>query len=103
MESIVEGSENISELYTAFAGISIGSEKLLVQFDENPGTSFTIRTWLGQVIQDHLPVDYVELRKKYHNAAFLGNWDLVFQLLDEAKMKYNECWVNATRLSKSVS
>ena len=90
----------MTKLQDAFANISIDPHKSRLNIADGSAAAPKLRTWLGQVVLIRIPEDYAALRKQYHDAAFLAQWNLVFDLLEKARVTYNESWVNATRPSK---
>lgn len=57
-------------------------------------------TWLGHVNTEAFPPAYVAARHVLSKAAYDGNWDQVFQMLEHGHQQYQENWVNACRLSE---
>lgn len=60
--------------------------------------------WLGQVTRNELPRDYRVARDELADEAFMGRWDLVFNLLDDGIQRLQEQRINGARMSeKAVS
>jgi hypothetical protein len=59
----------------------------------------TQRTWLGHVnTEAHSPM-YLAARTRLSDAAYWGEWDNVFEMLEHGRKQYQENWVNAFRMS----
>lgn len=67
---------------------------------KDPEAAVRPSTWLGHVNTEALPPAYVAARHVLSKAAYDGNWDQVFQMLEYGHQQYQENWVNACRLSE---
>jgi len=98
MEEMIRKATARAELRDAF------SEITLVNDEENEkGNEDMIRTWLGHLHtdDDQLPEGYCQLRHEFSEAAFFGSWLKVWEILEEARDRFDESWVNAIRMSKA--
>ncbi|KAI9882666.1 MAG: hypothetical protein M1823_005592 [Watsoniomyces obsoletus] len=59
--------------------------------------------WLGEVYGDHLSSRYWSLRQELADAAHIGDWKAVFNVLGLARYMYNQPWINCTRLQRCKS
>ena len=55
--------------------------------------------WPAHITRDHLPQEYLNSRDRLADAAYGGEWDEVFYLVESARVQYHESWMNAARLS----
>ncbi|KAM7210912.1 hypothetical protein V8F06_013712 [Rhypophila decipiens] len=62
-----------------------------------------LRTWLGHNITTGHDSDYLLRREGLSDAAYHGNWDEVFRIIELGQRQYGECWVNATRIRAPVT
>ncbi|KAI0859947.1 hypothetical protein F4860DRAFT_237810 [Xylaria cubensis] len=94
MEAKIREVTARAELVDAFSGITV------VDDEEARDSGEMARTWLGHIHTDdgHLPEGYCQLRWDLSEAAFLGSWLRVWDILQEARDRYNESWVNAIRM-----
>ncbi|KAI3320736.1 hypothetical protein HD806DRAFT_506039 [Xylariaceae sp. AK1471] len=97
MEEQIRKATAKAELRDAF------SEITLVDDDEK-GNDGVTRTWLGHLYTDdeHLPEAYCQLRHDLSDAAFFGSWAKVWEILQEARDRFDESWVNAIRMKPHV-
>jgi hypothetical protein len=58
------------------------------------------QVWLGQVTRDELTREHRIARDELADAAYMGRWDFVFDVLDEGVQRYREQWINGARLSR---
>ncbi|KAI0466080.1 hypothetical protein F4859DRAFT_337086 [Xylaria cf. heliscus] len=88
-----------AELMDAFSGITLIDDDD-DDNDEGEGGGDVARTWLGHLYidDDYLPDGYCQLRHELSDAAFLGSWPRVWDILQEARDRYDESWVNAIRM-----
>ena len=63
-------------------------------------TSNSLQIWFGDTYREGFDAEYLSLRDRLSDAAYLGNFKTVFQVLEIAEERYNESWANAPRLSK---
>lgn len=61
-----------------------------------------LHTWLGHVATEHYTSKYVKLRHELSDAAYWGNWPVLFDRIEDGRHIYNESWVNAPRMSMST-
>ena len=62
--------------------------------------------WLGQlhsVIEKRLNKEYTNDRSKLADLAFYGNWDAFFHNIQSYSKKYQQLWINATRMTDKPS
>lgn len=52
-------------------------------------------TWYGQVLM--LDVPYSQLRQKFSDAAYFGNWKVLLNLLEETERVHRQWWINCAR------
>lgn len=62
-----------------------------------------MQLWLGQVTKDELHRDYRIARDELADAAYMGRWDIVFDILEEGAGRFQEQWVNGARMSRAVA
>ncbi|KAI0454234.1 hypothetical protein F5B21DRAFT_245680 [Xylaria acuta] len=96
MEEKIREATARAELMDAFSGITLVDDSDETGRDEGD----VARTWLGHLYtdDDHLPEGYCQLRHDLSDAAFLGSWPRVWDILQEARDRYDESWVNAIRM-----
>jgi hypothetical protein len=56
--------------------------------------------WPGCTDRSHFDDDYLSLRDELSLAAYDGRWIKVFEVLQNARTKYAQSWVNYSRLSE---
>ncbi|KAJ2906357.1 uncharacterized protein MKZ38_002073 [Zalerion maritima] len=56
------------------------------------------RTWLGHILTDDHDNEYNMVRHQLSEAAFQGDWEIMFKALDIGAQEYGESWVNAIRM-----
>jgi|SRR3954471_23997619 hypothetical protein len=97
MDEKIRKAKSRAELRDAFSDIT------LVDEDEK-GESGVTRTWLGHLYtdDDQLPETYCQLRRELSDAAFFGSWPRVWEILQEARERFDESWVNAIRMSMAL-
>lgn len=61
--------------------------------------SRSLQIWFGDTYRDGFNDEYLSLRDKLSDAAYIGDFETVFGILDIAKERFGESWVNAPRLS----
>jgi len=66
----------------------------------NPSKSLQI--WFGDTYRDGFSDEYLSLRDRFSDAAYIGDFETVLGILDIAKEKFGESWVNAPRLSMKL-
>ncbi|KAI1750409.1 hypothetical protein F4782DRAFT_250534 [Xylaria castorea] len=95
IEAKIRDATARAELIDAFSGITLVDDD-----EEGKGENGVVRTWLGHLHTDdgHLPEGYCQLRHELSDAAFLGSWPRVWDILQEARDRYDESWVNAIRM-----
>lgn len=89
----------------AFDGLTLVDETL--QATQSAADPFeSLPTWLGHVVivnRERGPImseHYISHRHKLSEAAFWGQWSALWTELQVGQEKYDESWINATRLSK---
>jgi hypothetical protein len=63
-------------------------------------SSKSLQIWFGDTYREGFDAAYLSLRDRLSDAAHLGNFRAVFQVLEIAEERYNESWANAPRLSR---
>jgi len=58
-----------------------------------------LQIWFGDTYREGFSGEYLLLRDRLSDAAFVGDWRGVFTTLREAEERFAQCWVNAPRLS----
>jgi hypothetical protein len=61
------------------------------------------QVWLGQVTRDELTQEHRVARDELADAAYMGRWDLVFDVLDDGVQRFREQWINGARLSRLIA
>ncbi len=56
--------------------------------------------WAGQTSRFLFDPLYLQRRDALTNAAYLGQWNKVFDVLEIAEKEYFQSWINCPRLSK---
>jgi hypothetical protein len=59
--------------------------------------------WPAQVTRDEMPQCYLDARDKLADAAYWGEWDKVFELVEDGRIHHEESWVNGPRMSERHS
>ncbi len=62
------------------------------------GGGTSCHVWFGEVVGDYL--SYWTLREELSDAAYHGVWSSVFTILELARLKYDQSWINCTRLHR---
>ncbi|KAK4211888.1 hypothetical protein QBC37DRAFT_319334 [Rhypophila decipiens] len=62
-----------------------------------------LRTWLGHNITTGHDSGYLLRREALSDAAYHGEWDEVFRIIELGQRQYGECWVNAARIRAPVT
>ena len=60
----------------------------------------TPHLWFGHTSRSSFNSLYLQRRDALSNAAYLGQWDTVFEVLEIAEKAYSQSWINCARLSK---
>ncbi|KAI6778763.1 uncharacterized protein J7T54_005866 [Emericellopsis cladophorae] len=99
--SIKEAKET-SEKRSSFSSATLINDDTAQNTDIN---THVPRTWLGHMHSDdpYLPEHYREMRSELADMAYHGEWDVVFDILQRARLDFNENWVNAPRMSESTA
>ncbi|KAI0873246.1 hypothetical protein GGS24DRAFT_517778 [Hypoxylon argillaceum] len=99
LRSQARTEETIQEATTRANLRDAFSDTTLVDDEEGVRRDRT-RTWLGHIHtdDDNLPQGYCQLRHQLSDAAFLGSWPDVWEILQEARDRFNESWINAVRM-----
>jgi hypothetical protein len=86
----------------AFDGLTLIDGSLQAPVKE-PNQFEPIRTWLGHVIKDGHSDHYLSSRESLSEAAYWGQWNQFWPMLQIGQEIYAESWINAIRLSESAS
>ena len=92
-------SDEQAEIAINFADTSIKQHKTDVVHIVSNREPKRQHTWLGHVYKEGHSEDYIQAREDLSEAAFNGQWDRVFKILDKGVQLYEESWINAPRLS----
>jgi hypothetical protein len=96
MEEMIRKATARAEPHDAFSEITLVDDD-----DDGKGKGEIVRTWLGHLYtdDDHTPEQYCRLRHELSEAAYFGRWPTLWEILEEARDRFDESWVNATRMS----
>lgn len=96
-----------SEAVSAFKELSLDektpqttSHVIVGSPSPGPRNRRLVPTWLGYLVQDGHPTDYIRARSHLSDAAYWGEWDDFWSIHRSAVELYQETWINAIRMSK---
>ena len=58
--------------------------------------------WFIDTLKLHFHPSYYSLRAQYSNAAYRGDWDRLFAIIEQAQNTYMETWINCCALSTGL-
>ena len=82
----------------SFSSITLADDDDKPIHNELPGSE-QVPIWLGYTLTEGLPPEYIAARSALSNAAWAGQWDVVFEQLEKGQAEFGENWVNCVRLS----
>ena len=68
-----------------------------------PQTTKRLQIWFGDLSRSSFDTNYLSLRDKLADAAYWGDFDKVFEVLEEAKRACGQSWANVPRLCKQFT
>ncbi|KAF1828907.1 hypothetical protein BDW02DRAFT_574467 [Decorospora gaudefroyi] len=98
VESLTDSLQKYTPLEVAFNDMQIVAEG--DQMSEKSKQPKIIRTWLGQVDMESRSDAYNALRHRLADCAYCGDWEGLWNVLNDAAEKFGENWVNAVRPRK---
>ncbi|KHE82483.1 hypothetical protein GE21DRAFT_10016 [Neurospora crassa] len=99
LQRLTRSSDERSEITIAFCQESeerLSDVSTLRSSSEEPFSR--PRTWLGHTITDYHSPEYLQLRDELSEAVYWGDWDVVFNKLEEGFRTFGELWGNAPRV-----
>lgn len=99
LQKLTRSSDERSEITIAFCRESeerLSDVSTLRNSSEEPASR--VRTWIGHIITDHHSPEYLQLRNELSEAVYWGDWDVVFNKLEEGLRTFGELWGNAPRM-----
>ncbi|KAL0468339.1 hypothetical protein QR685DRAFT_573632 [Neurospora intermedia] len=99
LQRLTRSSDERSEITIAFCQESeecLSDVSTLRSSSEEP--SSRPRTWLWHTITDYHSLEYLQLRDELSEAVYWGDWDVVFNKLEEGFRTFGELWGNAPRV-----
>jgi hypothetical protein len=97
-------SKTQSEVLTLFEDyFSTHSSSSSASHSSHFKPSRALQIWFGDTYRDGFSEEYLELRDKLSDAAYIGDFGSIFEVLDIAEQKFGESWVNAPRLGMTFN
>lgn len=99
VDDLITGINDLKMNQNPFQEPEASTERTPSSHHAPSDSASVLQMWPAQVTRDDFPLSYLNSRDQLADAAYHGEWDSVFYMIELGRSQHFQSWINAARLS----